>query len=162
MERLGIYARACDVAAVKQCLDEGVDPNACPTNSSSPLLLTAAESGSVAFVRMLLEYGASPNVTVTTGAERGRTPLHGACYSGKKNLIPLLVDAGADLDVVSEKEGFTALHWAIFTQNDEIVEMLVNYGANVTITNKEGKTPQAISRSFECIIHLQRRKGKIP
>ena len=123
-------------------LDGGMNPNiSSPSAPYSTLPLLAAECGQPALLKLLLARGASPNVTVPQGRERGRTPLHGACYSGRRDLIALLVDAGAELDAVTEAEGFTPLQFACFTNNMDIAKQLMDYGADVSVRDKQGRTP---------------------
>ena len=57
------------------------------------------------------------------------TPLMEAARQGNKEIIQILLDAGADVDQ-SDKLRYTPLHWAaIVKPNVEIVKMLLGAGA---------------------------------
>jgi ankyrin repeat protein len=62
-------------------------------------------------------------------AEEYRTPLHYAAERGNRELVKLLVDAGAEVDA---KDWYgTLLHLAIKGGHRETVEVLINAGADV-------------------------------
>ncbi len=70
----------------------------------------------------------------------GSSPLISASLFGKTEAAKILMDAGADLNMVNN-DGSTALHTSAFFCRPEIVKMLLNKGANKTIKNKYGSTP---------------------
>lgn len=60
------------------------------------------------------------------------TPIQAACFHGKKALIQLLCNAGADLNAPAAREaGFTALQIAILKDQEEIVQLLLDAGVNI-------------------------------
>lgn len=70
---------------------------------------------------------------------KGRTPLHIAAISNKLTLLPLLIEAGADIEAVTD-DGDTPLHYAA-EDALEFATQLIARGANVMARNKDGRTP---------------------
>ena len=82
-------------------------------------------------VLKLLEHGADPNRTDESWAEvRGKTPLIFAIEHDKSDLIPLLIDRGADVNH-EVFNGMTPLLKAIQLENIEAVKLLLKNGARV-------------------------------
>lgn len=70
----------------------------------------------------------------------GSSPLISAALFGKTEAAKILIEAGADINVINN-DGSTALHTAAFFCRPEIVKMLLDKHANKTIRNKYGSTP---------------------
>ena len=133
-------------------------------------LQTAVESGALALVRMLVvasmatpgpatesEGKAEPEAEATPTAEPAKsnsalsqpgwmegTLLHDAIEEGDEELVRMLVEAGADVDVAGWMEE-TPLHAAIEKGNVEIVRILVEAGADVNKPGWMGQTPLALA-----------------
>ena len=60
----------------------------------------------------------------------GMTALHYGCQNGHANVIPALVDAGADVNAKSTP-GITALHYGCLGGHANVVPALVDAGADV-------------------------------
>jgi ankyrin repeat protein len=102
-------------------LDHGANiEQACGEHDDTPLLL-ACWYGRADLVSLLLQRGA--NVKAVTS--QGLSVLHCACQNGAfgKEIIPLLVKAGADVNAVDEDED-NALSYAIARSYDFGKEML--------------------------------------
>lgn len=67
------------------------------------------------------------------------TPLHHAAYAGQRELIELLVNAGANVDAPA-LGGATPLMRAIETSRVSCVDLLIEAGASVLAENKRGVT----------------------
>jgi hypothetical protein len=80
-----------------------------------------------------LEAGADPNISVT-GA--GTTPLMMASRRGFENIVRLLIDAGADVNI-TDRYGRNALEG---TTNENIFRLLIESGSNIDNINIEGLT----------------------
>ncbi|TGO88461.1 hypothetical protein BPOR_0161g00150 [Botrytis porri] len=93
------------------------------------LLLQAISSGNDYVVRFLIGKGA--NLNHHSGRNR-MTPLYTASSCGKLPTITTLLEAGAQVDLLSSKG--TALIMATSRGNKEIVALLVEAGANVNIS----------------------------
>lgn len=74
----------------------------------------------------------------------GLTTLHLASFLGKKDMVEILLKAGADPNVLSIESSFTALHAAIRSQNlkdvSEIAKLLIRYGARADLKDGQGDT----------------------
>lgn len=86
-------------------------------------LLQAALKGDVQTVQTLLQQGADSNFGFV------KTPLQEAATSGQKAVIPLLLDAGANINART-KYGETALSLAAHGGHLEAVRLLLSKGAN--------------------------------
>ena len=64
------------------------------------------------------------------------TPLHAAAASGKKNVVLLLLDLGAEVDAVNIY-GNTALHVACLNGQDMVVSDLIKHGASINVVNNK-------------------------
>jgi ankyrin repeat protein len=63
-------------------------------------------------------------VDVNAKDEVGGTPLHGAAYDGHKEIVELLITAGADVNVMDVLSGSTPLDYA----DGEIADLLRKHG----------------------------------
>ena len=81
-----------DIAAVKQGLAGGADPNAKDPQSGNTLLAVAALMGHTEIVTLLLEHGADVNAR---NRDDG-TALHAAAFLGRTETVKLLLEKGAD------------------------------------------------------------------
>jgi hypothetical protein len=70
----------------------------------------------------------------------GSTCLHRAIEMGKKDIVQLLIENGADPEV-KDKDGDVALHTAINWAKADIVELLVSFGVDLNVLNADGFTP---------------------
>jgi ankyrin repeat protein len=99
-------AQATDLDAMKLLLAAGADPKISTTGGDSPLMVAAGVGWGANFsvnapdswlpaVRQCLELGLDVNQV----DNRGYTALHGAAYIGNNDLIKVLVEKGAKVDV---------------------------------------------------------------
>ena len=103
------------------------------------------------------------------------TPLFYACYLGLREVVEILVGAGADLIGSSSgnnnMSSMTPLNGAIDGGNEAVVQFLLDCGVNVSFVSEWRKTPlhQAASYGHETIVklliehgaHLEARTGPI-
>ena len=74
----------------------------------------------------------------------GLTPLHLSVIKGNKEIINLLLEKGANPNVLSLSKNQTPLHFSYLNQNDntdEIVKNLINHGAKENILDINHKKP---------------------
>jgi ankyrin len=101
--------------------------------------LRAAQSGDTAVMRLLLQYGADPNIATANRT----TPLMVAAgigwvegvtteLSAKENVeaVKLLLDLGADVNA-ADGDGRTALHGAAHKGRNDVVQILADHGARL-------------------------------
>jgi len=103
-------------------------------------LWKAAQHGNVGQVNELLSKGADVNFIFNKYA---MTPLYAAASSGHKEIVEILLAAGANVNVVN-KSGESPLHKAVEggkIENKELLKILLAAGANVNAPDKKGKTP---------------------
>ena len=53
--------------------------------------------------------------------------MHLAAYAGNSEVVKLLLEAGANKDVVND-DGDTALHWAAFEGHSNVVKLILETG----------------------------------
>jgi len=94
--------------------------------SANDELIAAARKSNVEAVRDLLAKGADPNAKTPYGA----TPLFFACDRGSLEIVKILVERGADVNVKDTFYNSTAVGWAVSKNHVAIVKLLLEKGAN--------------------------------
>jgi len=151
-----------DVAAVREALAAGADPEARESTTGYPPLLTAALAGHAEVVALLLKHGARP-----AGRRREPlTPLRAAVVRGHAPVVRLLLAAGADPNRTYEEasvpadEGYVIpsagcpLADAAAQGSEEILDLLLAAGADPDAATEPSPVVAAVrERQF----HLARR-----
>ena len=157
-QRLAIAINAGDYQRVESLIDSGVNVNSLIDYEevspfpykflTTPLIMAVEGAINLAvegtfdpqIVRLLIEKGAEVNGKDSLG----NTPLlecqHLELHSENLEIIELLIENGADLDVVGH-HGETILHKVINNGNLKTAELLLNSGANIEATSSQGNTP---------------------
>jgi ankyrin repeat protein len=104
--------------------------------------MIAAENDHVEMVKMLLSYGAEPNLI---SRKSGNTALHSACRTGKPDSIKALLEAGAFVNVQRPTTGETPLHEALKHGFPVCAEILIEAGANKDVIAFDGKRPADVA-----------------
>jgi len=89
---------------------------------------TAARNGNITEVKKQLAWGANPNSRTFWYLE---SPLHEAARGGYPEIVKLLLEKGAQVNIRNEG-GATPLHYAARNGNIEVMEILLENGADVT------------------------------
>lgn len=105
-------------------------------NSTALQLSGAAFTGDFTTLKQALADGADPN---TMDPQSGSTLLATAALMGHTEIVALLLEHGADVNVRS-RDGATALHTAAFLGRVETVKLLLEKGADVNLRNNVGST----------------------
>jgi ankyrin repeat protein len=107
------------------------------TDTFSPQRLSgAAFIGDLEAMKQGLAGGADPN---TKDPQSGSTLLATAALMGHTEVVALLLEHGADVNVRS-KDGGTALHAAAFLGRAETVKLLLDKGADSSLRSNIGGT----------------------
>ncbi|KAI9499194.1 hypothetical protein BDB00DRAFT_795783 [Zychaea mexicana] len=94
------------------------------------------------------------DIDATDDEQDGTTPLiYAACF-GKADVVHVLLDAGAKVDV-QDKRGWTALMWATTNSHSQVVELLLDHGASSNARSARGRTAlDFIDTENEQMIHI--------
>ena len=99
-------------------------------------LLVACEMNTANTVRLILSHGGDPNIP--THLDVGySTALHKASEKGNREIIELLLRAGADVNA-RNKVGQTALHIVVRQKNVDLAKYLITTGADPEIRDTAG------------------------
>jgi len=92
-------------------------------------LALASQHGHVEIVRMLLDAGEDPSRYNPDGNHAHSTPLHQAVWSGKMDVVQLLVERGARMDLRDTVYQGTPLDWAVYGKIKPAEDYLRAHGA---------------------------------
>ncbi|KAJ7175211.1 ankyrin repeat-containing domain protein [Mycena crocata] len=120
---------------------------------STALLLTVSRWKDLELIRLLLAYGADPNIR----EETGETALHIAASHSDMAIVDLLLANGADPDIEGG-EYQTALQAAAHSGSQEVVKALLEHGTDVNVQGgRYGTALQAASSAgHDNIVQLLR------
>ena len=76
--------------------------------------------------------------------QKGNTALHIASLGGQEEVVKLLIQNGANVNVQS-LNGFTPLYMAAQENHDIVVRYLLTHGANQSLATEDGFTPLAVA-----------------
>jgi len=85
----------------------------------------------------------------------GETPLHTHAGEGRKEVVKILINAGANVNAKAS-DASTPLHYA---ENKEIAELLIAEGADVNAKDKDGVTPLDYAKGKKETAALLRKHG---
>jgi ankyrin repeat protein len=131
-EKLYDAIRAGDLSGLGALLDGGISPDVRDSREITPLMY-AAETGSVAEMRMLIDHHAAVNAQNAFGA----TALMWSVSDIQK--VRLLLEHGADVNIAA-KSGTTALLIALGQHSPEVARLLIEKGADQAAVDKNGFT----------------------
>ena len=127
-------------AALRHFLHTGVSPDTVE-GPGIPLLCIATACGHFEIVKILLEAGASINVT---SGDKGETALHIAVLSNNHEIVDLLLAHLVNLETQTSDAGQTALHYAAAGSSSlDMVTKLLKFGARYEIQDLQDRTPAA-------------------
>jgi ankyrin repeat protein len=97
-------------------------------------LITAIQKNNIDLIRTLIN---NDNVNLH---KNGTTPLHHASSIGNTEVVKLLIEKGADINV-KNNFGSTPLHYASNEGNTEVVKLLIDNGADINVKDRADTTP---------------------
>ncbi|CAI9096506.1 OLC1v1032671C5 [Oldenlandia corymbosa var. corymbosa] len=103
------------------------------------LLHVAVSFGQTQIVKLLSSAKPSSICGVNSVDEEGWGPLHSAASSGNLEIVEVLLDTGADVNL-KNNGGRTAIHYAASKGWLKIAELLVSHGAKLNAKDKVGCT----------------------
>ena len=123
-------------------------------------ILSVVEQGDTAAVRQHINAGTDPNeyekpvgFTMQNLRKSGITgvyPIHLAVIKDNQEVLQVLIDGGANLNVKSNDEhGFTALHWAAYYCLNDMASLLMDLGATVNVLDTNNATPVDVAVAGE-------------
>lgn len=131
------------VETAELLLEHGADINARNDNGGTPL--TFAARSNFELTRFYLSRGADVNPHIQNNIDDSQsqthsmTPLHRAVQGDSLNIVTLLVEHGADLNIPDD-HGVTPLHYAVGNCNVEISRYLISQGAALSREDKYERT----------------------
>ncbi|EEA19364.1 hypothetical protein TMatcc_009498 [Talaromyces marneffei ATCC 18224] len=139
-----------DVAVATQLLQRGTDIEARDSSGWTPLLIAVMQH-KTPMVKLLLEYGAEPDVKCHLGI---RTPLHQAADGGYEEITELLLTHRANPNLYNDNRR-RPLVFAAAEGHLSVVKMLLDHGA-YSQTKEDPETPLywAKRHEYEDIVRL--------
>ncbi|XP_043936604.1 B-cell lymphoma 3 protein isoform X2 [Protopterus annectens] len=119
-------------------LSNGASPMTSDRNGQTAIHL-ACEHHSTECLQKIMEHSSSCVDLEKTNFE-GFSPLHVSVNSGNKEIVNLLLEHGARIDVVDSKSGRTPLIHAVEKDDLEMVNLLIEHSANVNLQTFSGNT----------------------
>lgn len=99
-------------------------------------LFDAVESGDVAAARAILESGVDVDVLGPTGASAAMW----AASFGRAKCLRMLIEQGADVMRVRDKDGNTALTWAACGGHLDCLDVILDSSVEIDAIDNDGKT----------------------
>ena len=122
-------------------LDAGADPNIADADGDTYLHYAARGYWSTEVLQAILSQGVDVNAT----NKKNVTALMIACEKGEKDVINVLLNAGADTNI-ADGDGDTCLHFAAQTDcSTEVLQAILSHGVDVNATNKKNVTALMIA-----------------
>ena len=118
----------------------------------SPLII-ATQQVNIPLIKMLLKAGANPNFEKTYG---NRTALHVAISKADLNMMRLLLNAKADVDIRGDYRQ-TALHLAVNKKHLGMVNLLLKYHPSINVLDQTGNSAlhdAVISKNLPIVTRL--------
>ena len=125
---------------IRELLLNGADSNIKDIEGETPLHYAAFFCNYEALVA-LLDETINKNLNVNPVDNNGFTPMHWAALNINKTHVELLVNKGADVQVINSQNGKTPLHMSSFNGRFETSKYLIDNGADINAKDKKGLIP---------------------
>jgi len=118
----------------------GLEKIKCNTNPGELASIHwAAGAGNIEIVQYLLSDDINENPNLTRG--NNFTPLHAASMHGFTEVVELLIEKGANVNIQTDPQKYAPIHSASFGGHLETIKVLVKNGADVTLKNYRNELP---------------------
>lgn len=111
-------------------------------------LIKACETGDLQKVEKLLKKTLFRTPADVNFKMYGKAPLYRASTNGYIEIVKLLIDKGADINIKNDDDR-TPLYQASIWDYKEIAEILIDKGADINVKDKNGETP-LFGATFSC------------
>lgn len=138
------------IAELLLCAGANLEPR---SDSNSWHLHLACRYGQIEIAKLLLQYGAKPVSDLS-----GVTAVHLAAKNGHANLIKLLAEFEASVNVADQWSAWTPVFYAAFQGHIDCLQQLLDAGADITIRDESGHTAlyyAVLEGKSECAKRLQ-------
>lgn len=135
-----------DLDALRSLLEAGGDPDARDADGRTSLM-HAVLCDHLAALTLLLDNGADPNLK---DSRQEWTALHFAAQERRADMVPSLIDSGANVDE-PDAFGNTALFRAVFASqgDNQAVVALLAAGADPNKANNHGVSPRSLATTID-------------
>jgi len=142
-----------DLQSMKQILSATNRINNANTKdeSGNTALIWAADMGHANVVDFLLSQS---NIHVDSKGYLGATAVSRAAKRGYCDILKLLIQSNANLDIPNDKMQYP-LHFAAFKQHPKAVALLLRHGCNPRVLDRKGRNPAQDTSSLQirdCIL----------
>lgn len=121
-------------------------------DESKPLYLPlniACKFGNSVIVHLLLhKFGSAERakeekllVKKSQSNAEGLLPLHIVASSGNANLVPLLLEYGADINQIDRLNKWSSIFYAVLSNDSTMAQTLIQYGADFRLEDEDGFDP---------------------
>lgn len=131
-------------------IENGANVHARTKNKYSTLM-GAAKNGLTDVAHILIEKGVDINGKCILPCQRW-APLTLACSNGAPlELVELLLQNGADIDLKSGPYGMRAYHWAFKNDHDELGKYLISKGTEIKKHDNSGEDCYATAKAYRTV-----------
>ncbi len=139
-----------DFKGVKSLLEHEADFNAVDKDDRNPLHYAVIHRHKK-IAKLLIS-----KLTINSKDQNGLTPLHLAVLQDDIEMMELLIENGAKINVHNLVEGHTPIHMAALYGSKKSVQILIDRGANLESYNNNSHTP-LFALVFEYAAHCESR-----
>ena len=112
-------------------------------------LLIYVKNENINEIKNAIKDGADVNYTT----QQGYTPLYESVGTGNKEIVSILIEAGAKIDVDGDEYNGPPLVWAASKGDVDVMKLLIEKGGNINIQHKK-------DRSFDTPLHVASKNKK--
>ena len=107
-------------------------------SNQEELLNAVNRNGRIEVIRALLKEN---TIDANWRYDTNWTALHCACWWGRHDIVELLLDHGADIDIRQHFTNITPLAYLCHGGSPSLVKLLLDRGANIHAKDRDGYTP---------------------